>query len=191
MDPIDSFKKYLTENFSISETTWALIHPLLKEKRINKNTFIVEENQTYSKELFLVSGIVRLFYLDSDGNEINIAFYRGIEILPPYFTRNLNGKHSCHIEALSDVVLVEFEAESFSKLIRSNAEVQHFATQAVEKELRYKVEREKLYLSQNAQTRLADFRSRYKGLENEIPHYHIASYLGISPVSLSRLRKDS
>ncbi|MDH5597767.1 MAG: Crp/Fnr family transcriptional regulator [Cyclobacteriaceae bacterium] len=184
------FKEYLSELCAISEHSWSELKPLLKTKAADKNQCIVKENQKFSSELFLVSGIVRLYYLGMEGEEINIAFYKGAATLPPLFTRSINNKHSCYIETLTDAVYLEFDNSKFSQLIETKKDIQQFAYHVVEKELRYKIEREKLYLSQNAQKRLLSFRKRYKGLENEIPHYHIASYLGISPVSLSRLRKQ-
>lgn len=185
------FKDYLSDTCSMSDHSWDKLKPLLTTKTAGKNQILVRENQKYSNEIFLISGIVRLYYLGIDGVEINIAFYKGMDTLPPFFTRNINGQHNCFIETLSDSIYLEFDASEFNMLIRTNNEIQQFAYLVVEKELRHKIEREKQYLSQNAQNRLHYFREYYKGLENEIPHYHIASYLGISPVSLSRLRKHS
>jgi len=187
-DSFEIFKTYLSEICSVSKFTWDTLLPLLEVKSIKRSTLIAEEKKNYNNELFIVSGIVRLFYL-GDGNEINIAFFKGPETLSPYFSRNINGKHSCYIETLTDTEIIEFNAESFSELIRSNNEIQRFAYHVVENELKNKIQREKLFLTQNAEKRLLSFREKYKGLENEISHYHIASYLGINPVSLSRLRK--
>lgn len=184
------FKDYLSETCLISEHSWNELKPLLRNKTAKKQQFIVKENQQYPNEIFLISGIVRLYYIGINGEEINIAFYKGADTLPPFFTRNINEKHSCNIETLTNVEYIEFDAPKFSQLTKTKSDIQHFAYQIVERELQYKIEREKLYLSQNATKRLQSFRKYYKGLENEIPHYHIASYLGISPVSLSRLRKQ-
>jgi CRP-like cAMP-binding protein len=59
----------------------------------------------------------------------------------------------------------------------------------VERELEYKTQKEILLLTKNAEERYKTFREMYPGLENYISQYQIASYLGITPVSLSRIRK--
>ena len=187
----DIFRHHLSNTYGMTMLSWQALEPLLNVKSAKKHQLIVKENQNYQNEIFLVSGIVRLYYLGPEGEEINIAFYKGIETIRPLFTRTINDKHTCYIEAITDLIYITFNAEEFSKLIRSKNDVQQYAYQIVEKELRYNIEREKQQLSQNAQQRLEAFRNYYKGLENEIPHYHIASYLGISPVSLSRLRKQN
>ncbi len=188
-NPDQIFRNYLTKVFAISDSSWEALKPLLSIKSISKGEYIVKENQSYSNEIFLVSGIIRHYYLGTEGEEMNISFYKGEDTVCPLFTRNINGLHSCSIEALTDIIFIEFDAEKFNHLIRTRNDIQQYAYQIVERELKYKIEKEKLHLSQNAQIRLQSFRTQYKGLENEIPHYHIASYLGISPVSLSRLRK--
>lgn len=185
------FKEYLFHSFDVKATSWQILQPLLTIKSLPKNTAIVKEKQKYNNEIFLVKGIVRLYYLGLNGEEINIAFYKGADTIRPLFTRHVNGTHSCFIETISNAVYIEFDAEKFNHLIRNYNDIQHYAYQIVERELKYNIEREKQQLSQNAQERLKAFRANYKGLENEIPHYHIASFLGISPVSLSRLRKQT
>jgi len=61
----------------------------------------------------------------------------------------------------------------------------------VERELDYKTRREILLLTKSAEERYLEFRVMYPGLENYISQYHIASYLGITPVSLSRIRNSA
>jgi len=64
-----------------------------------------------------------------------------------------------------------------------------FGNVIVERELEYKTQKE-ILLTKNAEERYMTFREMYPGLEKFISQYHIASYLGITSVSLSRIRKN-
>ncbi len=71
-----------------------------------------------------------------------------------------------------------------------NQEIKHFAYKVIQNELISKMEKEIGMASLPAKERLSKFREKFKSLENIIPHTDIASYLGITNISLSRLRKD-
>ncbi len=91
------------------------------------------------------------------------------------------------IEAMEDAVVIEIAYDLLEELMDRSHMWEQFVRKSVErlyirKEAR---ERELLYLS--AMERYRAFLLKYPGMDKRIPQYHIASYLGISPVSLSRL----
>jgi CRP-like cAMP-binding protein len=86
------------------------------------------------------------------------------------------------------VVVAEFNTDQFSALRYKHESLMSYGNVIVERELEYKTQREILLLTKNAEERYKTFREMYPGLENYISQYHIASYLGITPVSLSRIR---
>ena len=69
--------------------------------------------------------------------------------------------------------------------------MKEFANNVLRSELMNKTKKEIQLISQNAYERLVQFREDFNMLENRIAHTMIASYLGVTPVSLSRLRKQS
>ncbi len=71
-----------------------------------------------------------------------------------------------------------------------NIEIRTFGNLVLQNELKSKVEKEIGLASLSAKERLIEFRKKYKILENFVPHTDIASYLGITNISLSRLRKE-
>ncbi len=81
-------------------------------------------------------------------------------------------------------------AKEFESLMIENMEIRHFGNTVLQNELISKVDKEIGLASMTAKERLIEFRKKYRLLENLIPHTDIASYLGITNISLSRLRKD-
>jgi CRP-like cAMP-binding protein len=71
----------------------------------------------------------------------------------------------------------------------NNEHFQVFSKEMLDKAIVYKEKRESDFLRKNGTQRYMDFIIEYPLLEKRIPHYYIASYLGLTPVSLSRIRK--
>ena len=81
-------------------------------------------------------------------------------------------------------------AYEFEELMINNLEIRRFGNAVLRNELTRKVDKEIGLASLTAKERLLKFREQYPMLENLIPHTDIASYLGITNISLSRLRRD-
>ena len=94
-----------------------------------------------------------------------------------------------NFQALTDLKLATINAKAFREQIRHNAEIRDFANTVLKNELLQKMEKEIGLASLTAKERLLKFREQFPMLENLISHADIASYLGITNVSLSRLRK--
>jgi CRP-like cAMP-binding protein len=82
------------------------------------------------------------------------------------------------------------DADRFEGFMIENLEIREFGNRVLRIELKNKVEKEIGMASQTAKERLLKFREQYPLLENTIPHSVISSYLGITNISLSRLRKE-
>jgi CRP-like cAMP-binding protein len=185
-----SFKNHINNISPIPELIWSELKNILLFRKLNKDEFIVKENQKYTKEIFVNQGIVRGFYDSKSGDESNVTFYQDNEIICPWFARTRNGLSIINLQVLTPAVIIEMEKEDFKTLRHKFGELLYYGSLVVEKELELKTQREFFLLIKSAEERYLQFRRIYPLLENKIQHYHIASYLGITPVSLSRLRKS-
>jgi len=108
-----------------------------------------------------------------------------------HVTRTSNSQSLFSLEAITECTLAEIDASKFETLIEVNLEIREFANTILRNELLQKINKEIRLISWTGKERLEQFRRDYKMLENLVPHSMIATYLGITNVSLSRLRKNS
>jgi len=156
--------------------------------KIQKNEYLIREGAVPNKIAFVVSGLFRAFYLTDKAEEKNIVFRSVGRVISAYssFVKDENSKFS--IQALEDSFVLYISISDFEELISENSiwEIitgKYFMNIYIEKEAR-----ERELLSNDAKTNYLKFIKDYPGLIDRISHYHIASYLGISNVSLSRIR---
>jgi len=161
---------------------------LCLEEKISIGSLILKPNQPDQSEYILLDGIVRTFLLNTEGEEITLSFFEPNSILPPYVTRTENGKSLLYCEPLTECVFAKLDAKAFETLMIDNIEIRDFGNTVLRHELLNKVQKEIRMASWTAKARLEQFRKEFSMLENRIHHPIIASYLGITNVSLSRLR---
>jgi CRP-like cAMP-binding protein len=163
---------------------------ICEEQNFKSGTLLFKPNQPEQSEYFLLQGIARTFLLNTEGEEITLSFFEDNTVLPPFVTRTVKGKSILYSEAITDCIFVKINAKAFESLMIANLEIREFGNTVLRQELLHKVNKEIRMASWSAKDRLGQFRKDFSMLENKIPHPMIASYLGITNVSLSRLRKQ-
>ncbi len=176
--------------FPISEKSFQEIESLLKFETFEKGEIFIQRNKENDKEYFILSGVCKSYLTSPDGDEITISLFIENSILSPHQTRTPKNISNLYFKALTNLELASINAKEFENLMIENLEIRNFANTVLQNELISKVEKEIGLASLTAKARLIEFRNKYRILENIIPHTDIASYLGITNISLSRLRKD-
>lgn len=150
----------------------------------------ISVNKKNSKEYFVLEGVCGSYLNNPKGDEVFISFFPEKSILSPFTTRTSKGVSIINIKALTNVKIGSINAQVFEKLMVEDLEIREFANTVLRNELKKKVEKEIGLASLSAKERLIRLRQELPFLENIIPHPCIASYLGITNVSMSRLRKE-
>lgn len=163
---------------------------IVKFKEIDKMENFVLLNSPNNLEYILIDGVCRSYITDYEGNEATLSFFINGSVLPPNQTRTIKNKSIFNIQAITKSSLVYFSREAFADLMKQNKEIENWGMSVSNQELKSKVEKELNLITLSAKDRLIKFREKFSLLENIIPHSYIASFLGISPVSLSRLRSQ-
>ncbi len=180
--------KYLQR---LSQKSLREIQLLCQKEQVQAGRDFIRLSENNKYEYFLIQGVVRSYLLSPEGDEITLSFYESCSILSPQVTRTHQSQSLLNFHALTDCELIKMEAAGFEKLIEVDLEIRNFANSVLRHELMQKVNKEIRLASWTARERLEQFRKDFHMLENIIPHPMIASYLGITNVSLSRLRKNS
>ena len=159
-------------------------------KELNGGELLIELGKRNQSEYFLLKGICRSYLLSPDGEEVTISFFDEGTVLSPYVTRTSDGISIINFQALTNIVIGEMDSLEFLELMVQNAETREFGNSVLRLELQKKVQKEINLATLTAKERLEIFREDYPGFENLVPHLTISTYLGITNVSLSRLRKN-
>lgn len=174
----------------LSNQSIELIQSIITIKNLEKNQVFTERGKNNSSEYFLLDGICKSYLHNPEGEEITLSFFTSKSILSPHTTRSSEGKSLLNFKALTPITLGVLDASRFENLMIENLEIREFGNTVLRNELSNKVKKEIGLASLTAKDRLVRFRQEFLSLENHIPHTDIASYLGITNVSLSRLRKE-
>ncbi|PHR22526.1 MAG: hypothetical protein COA38_17980 [Fluviicola sp.] len=176
---------------SISSKSMAKIQDLVQYINLEKGELLTEVGQRNNLEYFVIQGVCKSFLYNPEGDEVSLSFFMSNSIVSPYTTRIKDGKSILNIRSLTNVEVAAINAEKFEQLMIDDIEIRHFGNSALRNELMGKVQKEIGLASLLGKNRLQNLRTQYPNIENLIPHSDIASYLGMTTISLSRLRSQS
>ncbi len=188
-ESLSQFKSGVDRLVSVPEAEWEDFVRFLSERTFEKGDYLVRAGDVADNFYFIVSGLVRFFYCTEDGKEFNKHFAMENGFAGSFHCLILREPCGFFIQALEKTdtivlpnrVLNEFydRHACWERLGRINAEYLALRKEAREKEL----------LLDSLEVRYQRFLKEFPGLADRIPQYHIASYLGVTDVALSRIRK--
>ncbi|MBY9081803.1 Crp/Fnr family transcriptional regulator [Paenibacillus sp. HN-1] len=160
---------------------------IFKPVRLSKKEFFLKEGDIPHKLAYNVSGLLRCYYVDGKSNDVTKYFcFEGSVI--SYSALLLGQESHYYIEALEDCLLLCADYRSFQQMTSESLFWLQLIAKLQEQSLIYKEERESSFQLETASERYVHLLRRHPHIEERINLGHIASYLGISQVSLSRIR---
>lgn len=185
-----NFKTYLTSNLTLEEKEALSLLENYPVMEVKKNTFLLRQNEYCKNTFFVESGLLRQYALDSKGKEHTISFAPENWLVTDRESVYFDQPSAYNIQALEDskvIMLGENFLESLSQKIPSFTE---FNNKLLHNHIRHLQNRIKHLLSSSAEERYLAFVNMYPDILLRVPQTMIASYLGITPESLSRVRKE-
>lgn len=180
---------FFNTTFPLSEKTLGLMAEIFVYDELKKGDYFIRKGQ-YAKEIaFLETGIVRAYYINSAGKEYNKQFFVSPTIIGSYASLISKQKNNVAQQALTDCKIWKAPFDKIEKFSEGNYEIERLRRIIAETYF-LNFEKKELEMAMlDADKRYLIFRDQYPGIELEIPQFHVASYLGISPTQLSRIRK--
>ncbi len=175
----------------ISENSWLAVRDLLSEQTLKKGEYFIEEGKVARKFGFLKQGVMRAFYRNTEGLEYNKHFFTKNNFVGGYSSLVTQRPNSINQQALTDCELITADYKNFIDLLDEHQDLERLLRIIAEQYFVAKEKREVEIVMLEANKRYAIFQKEYPELEQLIPQYHIASYLGITPTQLSRIRKQN
>ena len=178
----------IKNSISLSAQAEEYIYSISIEKTVSKGEILIREGQTVNKTFFVTQGSLRSFCVDKEGKEHTLQFAIRDWWISDFIAIYGNEPASLTVECISDSSVIEFNAQKLNEIYLQFPEFEPFQRKNLE---RHVVSLHKRILNQLQLTALERynlFLEQYPNIEQHVPNYHIASYLGITQQSLSRIR---
>lgn len=180
---------HINQDVTLDETGIEKLSSILVFKELNKKEFLIEPGETANTMNFIVQGCMRSYYLDENAQEHTLQL--GIEQwwindLYSYLSRK---QSRMYVQALEKTLLIQLPRLELEKLYIEVPEISQFFRIKIQSAYVAVQERVIDSMSDDAYQRYDSFRKSYRDIEQRVPQYIIASYLGVTPEFLSYLRK--
>ena len=183
-----SFKSYLLQFTRVPEQSLQALLALFKPVTLKKGEHYAQSGQAAKKLSFVEKGLLRAYYQNPEGEQFNKIFFSNPAIVGAYTSLITKEKNQINIECLTDCEMVEAEFQKILDLYEEHPMIERLNRTIAEDFFVKKEKREISLVMNDASERYTLFQQEHPGLENQITQYHIASYLGITPTQLSRIR---
>lgn len=185
----DVFRNYLNEKITLSEEDFELIQSVGVIKKLRKHQYLLQEGDVWRFNAFVCAGCLRTYRVDEKGEE-HILYFS----IENWWTGDreslLSGNPSrSNIDAIEDSTVLLFTNDNFEMLKSRIPLLKDLVTTLIERSFIASQERIHASISQTAEQKYNHFISKFPFIVNRIPQHMIASYLGISAETLSRVRK--
>lgn len=192
MSPIIShLKTVVSTYYPLSEEAWQAFERCFHIREVAKGEVLYPLAKVPTSFAFIHKGLMRAYVVDEEGNEFNKNFFAEGRF-PGCMTALLKNEPSLMvIEALETCEIVEINFTKFRQALFTNSDLMAYQIHYLESHwLLEKEPKEIGYLQFEAKQRYLEFINKYKVLLPRLAQYHIASYLGITPTQLSRIKKE-
>lgn len=184
----DLIRAYYQNFIPLSEENWELLESRLKILKLNKNELLHSEGEVCKYVTFVNRGLLRAFH-KVDGKEHIEAFFCENEYLSDYSSFLTQTPGKLFVEAIEDCELVLLDFESVQELYERVDSFQKFGRLMAEYLFIEVSMRNNSLLFESPEQRYLKFSKNERDLQQRVPQYMIASYLGVTPEALSRIRK--
>jgi CRP-like cAMP-binding protein len=183
----------ITEIFkgvSFSQEEMSLIESKLEEINFKKGITLLKAGEKVNNQYYVYNGCLRTYFIDKSGKEHTLQFAIKDWWISDYTAFFSTTKAIMNIESIQDTTLYKISKKNMEGLFSEIPQLETFFRKKMERAFAGFQKRILASLAQSAKERYVSFISTYPNIEQSVKNYHIASYLGITTESLSRIRKE-
>jgi CRP-like cAMP-binding protein len=186
---VEVFVKYLTDRASFTEADLAKIDAVTVHKKLKRRQYLLHEGQICQYNAFVASGLLRLYRVGNDATEHILRFAAENWWICDLesFHQGLPAKGA--IDALEDSQLLLWSKENWEMLRREIPAFDALQTKLTSRAIDAQADRLHVAISYTAEEKYHAFLKAFPDFHNRVPLHMVASYLGLSRETLSRVRK--
>lgn len=166
------------------------LYSISKETNRSKGEVLIREGQIVKKTFFVTSGCLRSYCIDKNGKEHTLLFAIKDWWISDYIAIHTDELATLTVECLTDSTIIEFNAKQLDEIHTLFPEFESYQRHNLERHVVSLHQRILNQLQLNASERYDLFLKQYPDIERHTRNYHIASFLGITQESLSRIRVE-
>ncbi len=186
----ENVQKYIQALIAIDSEKAQAVTENFEFVAIEKNTFLLKENQVSRNTYFLESGFVRSYILDNDGNEVTTNIFSAPTFVNDFLSFFKQQPAKENFQALTDCQLWKMDFAAVQKNFHSIPEFREFGRMMLITNYSKLNDRMLGMIKDTAEARYLNLLAQHADIIQNVPLKIIASYLGITDTSLSRIRKD-
>lgn len=187
---MERFIDYVLQFGNLNKQQIDLITSKATELELRKDEFYWEAGKTVKQIGFLIDGVLRVYYYNNKGEEITRYFIDENHLILSGNTIDEVFTPSEYLATITDCKMVVFSKKDWKEISETIIGWDVILQKIIAKYHGEKIARRSELVSQDATTRYLDFIEKFPTLVNRVPLSYIASYLGITQSSLSRIRKN-
>ena len=186
---LSSLRHILEQTVPLPNKLWTLAIPHLRSSYFPSGEHIIRAGEEATDLCFMISGMVRHYYLSSRGKEFNICFTASGQLISNFSSLVDTLPSPLYIQAIKPCECLSIPYRNFLSLSENYREWGMVRTKLLEDSLITKDQRVAELLVLSATERYKKFLLNHPEIAAALPNYQIASYLGITDVALSRIRR--
>ncbi len=189
LETFTEIRKYVSQFVTLNEEEWNAVLPLIKVRNLKKNDYFVREGEVAKYISFTQEGYLRVFY-NHDGNEITrdiSPLHSFVTALPSFISHEPSFEI---IQTITDCKLFVIYRDDLENLYNHYINWQKVGRRVMEEMFVETQNRIYSFITKSAEMRYKEMMNKFPDIFLHVPLQFIASYLGITSQSLSRLRKD-
>ncbi|WP_419802749.1 Crp/Fnr family transcriptional regulator [Mucilaginibacter sp.] len=182
------FDRNLTSYVDLSAGELTLIHEHFQHKTYRKKTLLLSSGQVCDFEAYLVKGCLKRYYIDPNGEEIILQFAVEDWWVSDMVSFTEQIPSHLYIETIEETELLQISHQSKELLFQQIPKLERVFRLLVQRAYAVLENRFFTAITASAEERYLNFIKKYPNLPQRVPQYQIASYIGITPEALSRIR---
>ncbi len=187
---MESLLKYIRNHIELTREEEEFLVSKVFLRKYLKGQYVVQQGDICKYECFVLSGCTKMFYLDDDGQEHIILFS-----IEDWWTSDMGSfitqtPADFNIQCLENTELVMFSFDIIEELYEKIPKLERFFRQIIERAFVASQKRIVRNFALTAKERYLYFRKQYPKIEQRIPQYMVASYLGITKEFLSKIKSQ-
>ena len=182
------FEEFITAQGNFTAEDLQILRSLATVKKLHRKEFLLQEGEICRYKIFVAKGLLKTYVVRHDGVEHILRFSPENSWTTDHESMKTQTPSRANIEALENTEVILWTRESMDELFETVPAFKIYVVKLMESALKATHERVLINLSYTTEEKYADFIASFPDVFNRVPLHMVASYLGVSRETLSRIR---